>query len=181
MSTFKENFERGDKEQLDYDDSAFYYFGLSMLLVVLIPATYIMIIQPILYGDLSVNYKIKNCECQICKNRLKKRAELYRYSWLNKWFVLKFVSLCFMWYLCYECFQVVKDIEPLKTFIPNELLGVAEDASVAEVKKAYRKLSRLKHPDKNPDNPEAVNEFIQITKAYTVSQLFIKFNYMFRL
>lgn len=55
---------------------------------------------------------------------------------------------------------MVKDIEPLKTFIPNELLGVAEDASIADVKKAYRKLSRLKHPDKNPDNPEAVNEFI---------------------
>jgi len=41
------------------------------------------------------------------------------------------------------------------------------------VKKAYRKLSREKHPDKNPDNPEAVNEFIQITKAYTVSIIFI--------
>ena len=43
------------------------------------------------------------------------------------------------------------------------------DAPVPIVKKAYRKLSREKHPDKNPDNPEAVNEFIQITKAYTVS------------
>jgi len=99
---------------------------------------------------------------------LKKRAELYKYSWLNKWFVLKLVILSFLWYLCYECFQVVKNIEPLKTFIPNELLGVSEDASIADVKKAYRKLSRLKHPDKNPDNPEAVNEFIQITKAYTI-------------
>ena len=67
----------------------------------------------------------------------------------------------------------------MKTFIPNELLGVSEDASIADVKKAYRKLSRLKHPDKNPDNPEAVNEFIQITKAYTVSQFFIFFNFEF--
>ena len=57
----------------------------------------------------------------------------------------------------------------MKTFIPNEILGVSTEATVAEVKKAYRKLSREKHPDKNPDNPEAVNEFIQITKAYTVS------------
>jgi preprotein translocase subunit Sec63 len=110
---------------------------------------------------------------------LKKRAELYKFSWLNKWFVLKLVILSFFWYLCYECFQVVKNIEPLKTFIPNELLGVSEDASIADVKKAYRKLSRLKHPDKNPDNPEAVNEFIQITKAYTVSKFFIFFNFEF--
>jgi DnaJ-class molecular chaperone len=67
----------------------------------------------------------------------------------------------------------------VKTLIPNELLEVSEDASNADVKKAYRKLSRLKHPDKNPDNPEAVNEFIQITKAYTVSQFFIFFNFEF--
>ena len=64
-----------------------------------------------------------------------------------------------MWYLCYECFQVVKNIEPLKTFIPNELLGVSEDASIADVKKAYRKLSRLKHPDKNPNSEQAVENF----------------------
>ena len=59
----------------------------------------------------------------------------------------------------------------MKTFIPHELLGVEQDATKAQVKKAYRKLSREKHPDKNPDNPQAVNDFIQITKAYTVSQL----------
>lgn len=59
-------------------------------------------------------------------------------------------------------------MEPLKTFIPHEILGVAADATPGAVKKAYRKLSREKHPDKNPDNPEAVNEFIQITKAYTI-------------
>ena len=57
----------------------------------------------------------------------------------------------------------------MKTFIPHEILGVDTDAPLSKVKKAYRKLSREKHPDKNPDNPEAVNEFIQITKAYTVS------------
>jgi len=27
------------------------------------------------------------------------------------------------------------------------------------------------HPDKNPDDPEAVTKFIDITKAYTVSLL----------
>lgn len=42
-------------------------------------------------------------------------------------------------------------------------------ADLATVKKAYRKLSREKHPDKNPGNPAAVTEFIEITKAYTVS------------
>jgi len=68
--------------------------------------------------------------------------------------------IAYLWVLCYQCFDVVKDIEPLKTFIPHEILGVAADATPGAVKKAYRKLSREKHPDKNPDNPEAVNEFI---------------------
>ena len=60
--------------------------------------------------------------------------------------------------------------------MPNEILGVETDATVAQVKKAYRKLSREKHPDKNPDNPDAVEEFIQITKAYTVSNFILLFN-----
>jgi len=168
MSSFKENFERGDREQLDYDDAAFYYFGLAMLLVVLAPATWYMVLQPILFGESSINYSIKNCLCNLCMERMRKREALYRFSWANKWFVARVLALAYLWYLCYHCFDVVKDIEPLKTFIPHEILGVAADATPGAVKKAYRKLSREKHPDKNPDNPEAVNEFIQITKAYTI-------------
>jgi translocation protein SEC63 len=56
----------------------------------------------------------------------------------------------------------------MKTFIPHEILGVDMDAPLSKVKKAYRKLSREKHPDKNPDDPDAVTEFIAITKAYTI-------------
>ena len=48
-----------------------------------------------------------------------------------------------------------------------ETLGVAKNATEDVIKKAYRKLSLLKHPDRNPDDPLAATEFIQITKAYT--------------
>jgi len=166
--SFKENFERGEKENLDYDESAFYYFCLAMLMIVLVPATYYMLIQPVLFGEFSINTELKNCKCDNCTSRLTKRKALYRFSWLNAGFTMKLAIIVFGWFLCYTCFAVVKDIEPLRTFIPNELLGVAVDATVPQVKKAYRMLSREKHPDKNPDNPEAVNEFIQITKAYTI-------------
>ena len=63
-SGFKENFERGEKEQLDYDDSAFYYFGLAFLTIGLLPATYYLVIQPIFFGDISINYSAKNCKCK---------------------------------------------------------------------------------------------------------------------
>ena len=61
----------------------------------------------------------------------------------------------------------------MKTFIPHDILGVDMDAPISKVKKAYRKLSREKHPDKNPDDPDAVTEFIAITKAYTVSSIIL--------
>ena len=73
MSSFKENFERGDREQLDYDDAAFYYFGLAMLLVVLLPATWYMILQPMIFGENTINHSIKSCKCNICLDRMKKR------------------------------------------------------------------------------------------------------------
>jgi molecular chaperone DnaJ len=47
------------------------------------------------------------------------------------------------------------------------LLGVARDATEADVKKAYRKLAMEFHPDRNPA-PEAEAKFKEITEAYEV-------------
>lgn len=49
-----------------------------------------------------------------------------------------------------------------------EVLGVARDADVDEIKKAYRKLARAYHPDHNPDNPEAEQRFKEISEAWSV-------------
>jgi len=42
------------------------------------------------------------------------------------------------------------------------------DATLPEIRRMYRRLSLEKHPDKNPDNPLAVQEFIRLTKAYRI-------------
>ena len=49
---------------------------------------------------------------------------------------------------------------------PYKTLGVARDANEADIKKAYRKLAKELHPDRNKDNPKASEKFSQVTNAY---------------
>ena len=49
-----------------------------------------------------------------------------------------------------------------------EVLGVGRDAKEAELKKAYRNMARKYHPDVNPDNPDAEENFKEINEAYEV-------------
>ncbi|WP_191601386.1 molecular chaperone DnaJ [Marinomonas algicola] len=49
-----------------------------------------------------------------------------------------------------------------------EVLGVARGADKKEIKKAYRSLANKYHPDKNPDNTEALEKFKEIGEAYEV-------------
>ena len=49
-----------------------------------------------------------------------------------------------------------------------EILGVGKKASPDEIKKAYRKLARKYHPDKNPGDATAEERFKEIQAAYDV-------------
>ena len=49
-----------------------------------------------------------------------------------------------------------------------DTLGVAKSASQDEIKKAYRKLARQYHPDKNPGDKEAEDRFKEVQTAYDV-------------
>ena len=59
---------------------------------------------------------------------------------------------------------------------PYKVLGVSENASKDEIKKAYRKMARIYHPDMNPDNPEAANKMNEINEAYDILMDDSKYN-----
>ena len=51
---------------------------------------------------------------------------------------------------------------------PYQVLGVSRESSEDEIKKSYRKLAILHHPDKNQGKPEATEMFQQIGAAYAI-------------
>ena len=55
---------------------------------------------------------------------------------------------------------MLKDDSEIKTFDPFAILGIAAGTSEREIKRAYRKMSLLYHPDKNIGDAVAESKFM---------------------
>lgn len=51
---------------------------------------------------------------------------------------------------------------------PYDILGVVKAAGEAEIKKAFRKLAKTHHPDRNANDPKAKDKFAELNAAYEI-------------
>ncbi|MBV8766019.1 MAG: DnaJ domain-containing protein [Hyphomicrobiales bacterium] len=51
---------------------------------------------------------------------------------------------------------------------PYQVLGVNRSASEAEIKKAFRRLAKQHHPDRNKEDPKAKDKFAEVNAAYEI-------------
>jgi translocation protein SEC63 len=69
-------------------------------------------------------------------------------------------------YLLIVCISKGSELKNLKTFDPYEIMQIDSSATELEVKKAYKRLAKLYHPDLNQGDPDAQSKFIILNQAY---------------
>ena len=145
-----------------FDDVAFYWFLLSMLVAAILPLSYSFLstIQRRPSHDWTRNLTSCKHKHKVTDNVQRKKLVSHVFGWRGVAFVASWVL-----FLLLLMRLTTMQGEEMYTFNPYKILEVEEAAEPNEIKKAYRRLSLKYHPDKNPD---AGDIFIKISKAYEV-------------
>ncbi|CAD7933846.1 unnamed protein product [Amoebophrya sp. A120] len=194
MSSFSDTFTKnqdGPDDILNYDNSAAYYFGATVLACIVLPWSWLWIRHLIWGASVSSFPKkthkffsvLRYVNNKVTQQNLE-RIELFEAKKLAKnrnWTIAKLITLGFCWILWfYCCLQLTGEdaSKGIQTFNPFDILGIEPGVDDAAIKKAYRKMSLLYHPDKNPDDPLASAKFMQVSKAHkTLTDPAAKANY----
>mmetsp|Transcript_10625 Transcript_10625/g.18232 ORF Transcript_10625/g.18232 Transcript_10625/m.18232 type:complete len:728 (-) Transcript_10625:72-2255(-) len=157
------------EKNMFYDDFAFELFAVVLLSMIAIPCSLVKIYKAIRGESLEQKKESRKmaefCDCVYChekKQRIQKQHIRNDWSWAyNAGLVIVWILV--LW-LAYRVYNQKHEMEA--PFDPFELLGVTAYASDKEIKAAYRRLSRIYHPDKNPGDLEAEKRFVKLAKAY---------------
>ena len=163
MSSFNNEYKR-EKEDKKEDNS--YYAFLAGILIIFVIRYFIIIIKRIFYKIPYDNEnKYINCHCSKCKERYKNYRLKIKSKNLNKTLIYYICAFIVTVLLFIECCKQAKNSSN-KRFDPYEILEISEFSSPLEIKKAYKALSLKYHPDKNLNNKDAKEKFMNINKAY---------------
>jgi translocation protein SEC63 len=154
---------------LEYDNSAFYYFSLTLISIYLIPGyyylikeLYIALLSPPSSADgTQARTSIEKDKASKIRSKSHGVIRLQRPTFVTNVICLAIATIVFIYLIS----LVIRDGE-VSTFDPYVILGIEAGAPVAEIKRAYRKLSLKLHPDKNIGSKVAEEMFMKVAKAY---------------
>ncbi|KOB65320.1 Sec63 [Operophtera brumata] len=149
----------GQKFEYDESGSTFFYFVLSFLALILIPATFYYWPRKRKEDPEKI---AERCQCPSCVQKQIIIEHSQPYKSVKNFFIKLAIILgwVLLGFLAYKVSQF--DYE-MSNFDPYEILGLPPGATQAEIKKSYRKQSLILHPDKETGDEKA---FMKLTKAY---------------
>jgi translocation protein SEC63 len=156
---------------LDYDNSAFYYFTLTLLAFYVIPTTWYVTksVMAGMFGMCREREAFENLTGRTEAERRKlaklKEKRASAKTLLSTKFVVHSILLILAYVICFNIVTRVQIDSDLATYDPFAVLGIEKGASPREIKRAYHKMSLKYHPDKNKGNQDAAEKMIAIIKA----------------
>ncbi|MES1914264.1 MAG: hypothetical protein MHM6MM_006357 [Cercozoa sp. M6MM] len=156
-----------------YDDVAFFWFILTVMGLIVVPRTLWHLLQPLLNRVLSslVSHKETSPTVAVAakfrpnNDTTTKSAQKSRKGGIT----VSRVAFGLIWVVfVLLLWQVPRfTAKNLARFDPYEILDLSKDASIEDIKRQFRKLSREWHPDvpKNRDNAEVAQKFMLLNKA----------------
>ena len=154
---------------LQYDNSAFYYFMITVLTFYLIPTGYWLVRRVVtqIYRRINKDIDVSKARTEVER---KKFIDLYekKRAWSHLFTIGFLVNLTFFFcaaYLFTILFEAVSSDSEIAQFDPFAILGIESGAAAQQIKRAYRKQSLMFHPDKNPGNKLAAEKFLKIAKV----------------
>mmetsp|Transcript_35119 Transcript_35119/g.104837 ORF Transcript_35119/g.104837 Transcript_35119/m.104837 type:complete len:645 (-) Transcript_35119:249-2183(-) len=154
---------------LQYDNNAFYFVVLSFLSFYLVPSWYFIIrrVYRAFIGlkDEDIGAVSRTSAEKEKAARLKKTSKGFSALKSKGFLINLLLTILFTALFVFLIMSVSSDGE-VNSFDPFHILGVDSGADNKVIKKAYKKMSLLYHPDKNPNNPAAEAKFMMVAKAY---------------
>jgi len=159
------------KTQFQYDETGttYYYVFLTFLGLILIPSTYYFWPfqkEPEIDPEKKKKYMAAAAKGTVYAQACEEKSERLQQKdpWANTRRLFAGIILLLGWTLiAIVIYQISLFDYEMANFDPYEILQVSYDATQKEIKKKYREMSLIYHPDKATGNEKL---FMKLTKAY---------------